>query len=291
MSVIDRILTLPQHVAPHHRLSQLAWRIARSENQLFKNLLIRGFMWRYDIDLSEAERTDIADYNSFNDFFTRALRPGSRPLSSDATAIVGPADGTISQIGAIDGERLLQAKGRYYSIGALLADSSAAPRRYTGGSFATIYLAPHNYHRVHAPVAGTISRVAYIPGRLFSVNDRTARCVDNLFARNERIIVEMQSSIGEIAVILVGAMLVSSMELTCCDVAAALQATSDATTTTSIDLSAAPCAIELGAELGRFNMGSTVILLAPAGRLTWASELEHGVDVRVGQTIATPSAG
>lgn len=286
MSLIDRLLTAPQYVVPHHTLSRLAWAVARNRNKRLKDVLIDAFMRHYGIDLGEAVRDQARDYASFNDFFTRALRPGTRPQATARDAVLSPADGTISELGRIDQGSLLQAKGRYYSLHALLAGDEALHKRFTGGSFATIYLAPHNYHRVHAPVGATVERVRYVPGRLFSVNNRTARCVDGLFARNERLIIELDSEAGYIAVILVGAMLVSSMELTFCDVAAALESNHGGQPFV-IEQDPGPVVLERGAELGRFNMGSTVILLAESGRLDWDAALEHGSEIRFGQAIAT----
>ena len=287
MSYLDHLLTLPQRIAPHHTLSRIAWGIARSNNKCLKDLLIRAFLLRYDVELGEADRTHLSDYDSFNDFFTRALRPDVRPIPATANTVVCPADGTISQLGAIDANRLVQAKGRYYSLVALLGGDDAEPQRFTNGSFATIYLAPHNYHRVHTPITGTITRIRYIPGRLFSVNDRTVRCVDQLFARNERLIVEIRSDAGIVVVILVGAMLVASMELTCCDVEAAIRMAGKTTGPYFIEPTAATAVIERGTELGRFNMGSTVIILAEPGRLNWDPTLVHGTSVEVGQTIGS----
>lgn len=287
MRYLDHLLTLPQHIAPHHTLSRIAWRIARSKHHLFKDLLIRAFLLRYDVDLGEADRGDRSDYDSFNDFFTRALRPEVRPITEAANSLVCPADGTISQLGDIDDNSLVQAKGRYYSLGALLGGDDAEPHRFTNGSFATIYLAPHNYHRVHAPITGAITRIRYIPGRLFSVNDRTARCVDQLFARNERLTVEIDSEAGTVVIILVGAMLVASMELICCDVAAAIQMAGDTAQPYLIEPTETATVIERGAELGRFNMGSTVIILAEPGRLSWDRMLMHGTHVEVGQTLGS----
>ncbi len=287
MSYLDHLITLPQQIAPHHALSRIAGRIARSRNKLLKELLIRVFLLRYDVDIGEAERTQLSEYDSFNDFFTRALRSGARPIPKTTSAVACPADGTISQLGNIDDSSLVQAKGRFYSLGALLGGSDSDPQRFNNGTFATIYLAPHNYHRVHAPVSGTITRIRYVPGRLFSVNDRTARCVDRLFAHNERIIVEISSDAGMIVVILVGAMLVASMELTCCNVEAAIKMAGKTTAPYLIEPNKPTAAIERGAELGRFNMGSTVIILAEPGRLDWDPTLGHGSPVEVGQTLGS----
>jgi phosphatidylserine decarboxylase len=283
---MDRLLTLPQYVAPHHRLSRLAWRIARCTQGTVKRILIRSFVRFYDIDLADACRPEVDDYESFNDFFTRALRPGSRPLPPEHDAVVSPADGTVSQCGEISGGHLLQAKGRSYSLRALFAGDDALAHRFIQGSYCTIYLAPYNYHRVHAPVDATIMQVRYVPGRLFSVNDRTTRCVDALYARNERLVIEMRYDAGHLVMVLVGAMLVASMELAFCDVAAAL-ATAPAGRPFRIEQPhALPC-VKRGAELGRFNMGSTVILLAEPGRLRWEAGLRPGDRLQVGQALAT----
>jgi len=287
ISYLDHLITLPQHIAPHHFISRIAWRIARSKSKILKDLLIRAFLLRYNVDLNEADRGQVSDYDSFNDFFTRALRPDVRPIAGTTDTLVCPADGAISQLGSIDGNTVMQAKGRYYTLDALLGGDEGEPHRFSNGSFATIYLAPHNYHRVHAPIAGTVSRIRYVPGQLFSVNDRTARCVDQLFARNERLIVELQSDAGTVVLVLVGAMLVSSMELTCCDVPAAISMAARTKGPYAIEPIAATSVIERGAELGRFNMGSTVIVLAESGRLHWDQTLAHGVHVKVGQTLGS----
>ncbi len=287
MNYFDHLITAAQYVAPQHVLSRLAWRIARCKNRQLKDLLIRLFLLRYKVDLSEAARTRISEYDSFNHFFTRALRPDSRSLATPTDTLLCPADGSISQIGHVDGDSLMQAKGRYYSLGALLGRDKDQRNRFANGSFATIYLAPHNYHRVHAPVSGTVGRIRYVPGRLFSVNNRTTRSVDQLFALNERLIVEIHSEAGDILVILVGAMLVASMELTCCDVPGAIQAAAGSANPYLIEPTKLAAPIERGAELGRFNMGSTVILLAESERLDWDPTLEHGISVRVGQSIGS----
>lgn len=285
MSGIDRLLTLPQYAAPHHALSRLAGRIARIRHPVVRAFLIRSFLAFYDVDLNEAERSSLSDYASFNDFFTRALRPQSRPLASNPDALISPADGAISQLGTIDGDRVLQAKGRDYSLAALLAADGDDDARYLGGNFLTVYLAPHNYHRVHTPYGGRICAVRYVPGRLFSVNQRTARCVDGLFARNERLIVEFDTAHGRIAVILVGAMLVASMELTVCDVPGALQTAGRTSAPFTVPPVGDYGSLDRGAELGRFNMGSTVIIVGEARRWQWLPELRAGSILKMGQAL------
>jgi phosphatidylserine decarboxylase len=285
--LLDRILTFPQFIAPQRSLSRLAWKISRSRNEKVKRFLIGAFRCRYAVDLSEAVTANVDDYDSFNAFFTRALLPSSRPISPIVDALVCPADGTISQLGDITGENLIQAKGRYYSLAALLAGDVDLIKKFTDGTFATIYLAPHNYHRVHCPVTGAVKTVRYVPGDLFSVNNRTARCVENLFARNERVIVEFESDAGAIAVIFVGAMLVSSMELNCCDLSHATVAALTDPQPISVACRDDDCVFERGAELGRFNMGSTIILLAQPGRVSWDPRLKHADIVRVGESLGS----
>lgn len=286
MTVIDRVLTLPQYVAPHHALSRLAGTIARIRHPGVRTFLIKSFLAVYDVDLNEAERTSMSDYASFNDFFTRALQPHVRPLASDPAALVSPADGAISQIGTLDGDRLLQAKGRDYSLAALLALDSPAAERYVGGNFLTIYLAPHNYHRVHAPFGGRITAIRYVPGQLFSVNQRTARCVDRLFARNERVVVEFETDQhGRSAVILVGAMLVASMELTVCDLPVEARTVVNGSASCAVPPGGDFGVLERGEELGRFNMGSTVIIVGEARRWQWLPELYPGSLLKMGQAL------
>lgn len=287
MSYLEYLITLPQRILPHHALSRVAWGIAQNKNKLLKNLLIHLFLLRYKVDLDEADRSHLSDYESFNDFFTRALRPEARPIQETTGSLICPADGIISQLGKTENNRLVQAKGRYYSLDALLADDDANSQRFNNGSFVTIYLAPQNYHRVHAPITGTITQIRYVPGRLFSVNDRTARCVDQLFARNERLILEICSESGRVIVILVGAFLVASMELTCCDVQAAIRGAGKPTGPYFIEPNATNSVIEQGMELGRFNMGSTVIILLEPETLSWEPLLAQGLPVKVGQTLGS----
>jgi len=285
MRIADRLATLPQYIAPQRSLSRAAWHLARCRNSFVKSFLIRTFLKCYDVDLEEAERSNPRDYCSFNDFFTRALRPDARDYNRSDPVILSPSDGSVSRIGRIDADNILQAKGRYYTLSALLAQDFALAERFNWGEFATIYLAPNNYHRVHAPVSGRIVGVRYVPGKLFSVNQRTARSIDKLFAANERLILEVDSECGKLALILVGAMLVSSMELRCCDIANAVNEAHDRRCPVAVELGAGPRELIRGEELGRFNMGSTVIVLAEPGRINWSPELMHGSEVRVGQTI------
>jgi phosphatidylserine decarboxylase len=243
-----------------------------------------AFLKRYTVDLSEALEPNPDSYPSFNRFFTRALLPNARPLPSDARQLVCPADGALAEFGSLQHDRMLQAKGRTYSVDELLANELHISKHYHDGMFATIYLAPHNYHRVHAPCAGFVHEVVYVPGTLFSVNPRTVRVVPRVLARNERVILHCTGDIGEFAVILVGAVMVGSMELVCCDLSPF---------TRSREISryrfAQPQPFARGAELGRFNMGSTVITLFGRGSVQWDSLLSQGCTLKMGQRFALPT--
>jgi phosphatidylserine decarboxylase len=273
-----RLFAWLQYILPQHRISRLVLAATRVRTPWFKNALIRGFMKLYDIDMRDAVESDPLRYASFNEFFTRSLRAETRPLEVDARAVVSPVDGTISECGDIDGEELLQAKGKRYTLSDLLAGQSWA-RRFAGGCFATIYLAPYNYHRIHMPLSGRLEGTWFVPGRLFSVNALTARCVPRLFARNERIVTLFDGEAGAFALVLVGALNVGSM---------ATVWAGDITPATRRVVTQLPprnVKLEKGAELGRFNMGSTVILLFEPHRVRWRANLAAGATVRLGQTI------
>lgn len=279
--------TLILHVAPQHRLSRMVRRLTRIRRPWFKNLLIRTFMRRFRVDLSTAVRADPTDYPDFNGFFTRALKPEARPVVAGAGEIAIPVDGAVSQCGAIDGDRLIQAKGIDYRLDALLGGSDALVARFSGGAFATLYLSPRDYHRVHMPIDGTLREMRYIPGRLFSVNDYSTRHVRGLFTRNERLITVFDSTAGPMAVILVGAIFVSGIET----VWAGELTPERPFGRCQPDADGRPPAIALarGAELGRFNMGSTVILLFGPNRIKWAGAIVPGADIRMGELLATSS--
>jgi phosphatidylserine decarboxylase len=276
----ERLFVWLQYLLPQHGISRLVRAASRVQTPWFKNLLTRGFLRLYSVDLAEAVETDPYAYGSFNDFFTRALTADARPPCKDAAAVASPVDGTVSECGRIDGGTLLQAKGRRYSLTELLAGETWAAR-FEGGSFTTIYLAPFNYHRVHMPVSGRLLDTVYVPGRLFSVNAATARYVPRLFARNERILMRFEGAAGQFAVVMVGALNVGSMATVWAgDVTPARRRA-------VTRLPPAAVALELGAELGRFNMGSTVILLFEPGRVAWNPDLRSGADVRVGRRIGS----
>ena len=274
-----------QHLLPQHGISRLVLAATRSQSPAFKNALIRLFVRGFKPDMADAVETEPTAYASFNEFFTRALREGTRPVDADPLAIVSPVDGTVSEAGLLNADRLLQAKGHEYSLHALLAGNAAWASTFTGGSFATIYLAPYNYHRIHMPLAGELRESFYVRGRLFSVNRTTAQLVPGLFARNERVFCGFDAGGMPFGVILVGALNVGSMatvwhgDLT----------PRDSRKVISLPASGllADTALPKGAEMARFNMGSTVILLLPPGAADWARVLRPGQTLRMGERIGT----
>jgi phosphatidylserine decarboxylase len=272
-----------QYLLPHHLLCRLVYALTRSRTGWLKNLLIGAFMRGYRPEMADAAEPEPRNYESFNAFFTRALRPGARLSPADGQAIASPCDGTLSIAGVMNGATLLQAKGHEYSLEALLAGQSEWVARLAGGLYATIYLAPYNYHRVHMPLAGRLSAAWHVPGRLFSVNQATAASVPGLFARNERVVCAFESDRGPFVVILVGALFVGSMSTVWHREVTPSRARRGARALTPI--SDSDLALPRGAELGRFNMGSTVILLLPPGAAHWDQSLASGATLRVGQGL------
>jgi len=274
-----------QYLLPQHLLSGLVHWLARVQLSWVKNALIDNFVVNYRPDMSEAEESDPRKYASFNAFFTRSLRPGARSVDSSPTALVSPVDGTVSQIGRIDGSSLVQAKGLSYTLESLLDEAAPAwAPAFRGGAYATLYLAPHNYHRIHMPLAGTLQAAWYVPGDLFSVNATTAAQVPGLFARNERVVCVFSDGTLSFALVLVGALFVGSMSTVW---------HGDVTPRSprvrgdlALDFVRANLRLEKGTEMGRFNMGSTVILLLPPGRIEWLGDLAAGSAIRMGQALA-----
>lgn len=284
---MSRLFIFLQYLLPHHLLSRITGRIARG--RFLKNTLISLFIKRYNVDLSQAVSSDIEEFENFNAFFTRALKPGARPLAAESSAVVCPADGSISEIGAIDKDRILQAKGRYYTVGDLLADEEYADR-FTGGSFATVYLSPRDYHRVHMPIEGRLLKTLYVPGKLFSVNRVTADSVPKLFARNERLVCLFDTPAGAMALVLVGAMIVAGIETVwagevCPNRESSIKQTDFASHTPPVQLAT-------GAEMGRFKLGSTAIVLFEPGAVDLETNLVANSPVQMGQLLGrykTPS--
>ena len=253
-----------QHVIPHHLLCALMYRAARYSWRPWKNALIRLFVKKYEVDLEQAQRSSVHDYLSFNDFFTRALKPGLRPVTKTADGLISPVDGTVSAAGVIEDTRLLQAKGRGYSLAELLHDERDLLGCFSGGNFITLYLSPRDYHRVHCPIDGELQSMAYVPGRLFSVNAGSVQRIGRLFARNERVIVTFRTAIGMVSVIFVGAIFVGSV---------ATVWHGEVTPAGRRDYFCRRyepgTVFRQGEEIGRFNMGSTVILLTEPDRVAW----------------------
>ena len=274
----ERLFVWFQYLLPQHGLSRLILAATRVRAAWFKNWTIHIFLQLYWVDMTEAAESDPYRYGSFNEFFTRALRAGVRPIESDPAAVASPVDGCVSEAGTIDRDRLLQAKGRDYGLTELLAAQPWASR-FEGGSYVTIYLAPFNYHRVHMPLRGELKETVYVPGRLFSVNAVTARHVPALFARNERVLTLFDTEFGQFALVLVGALNVGSMATVWAgDITPAARRA-------VTRLPATRTTLEKGAELGRFNMGSTVILLFEPNRARWQSGVHAGSVVRLGQSL------
>jgi phosphatidylserine decarboxylase len=273
-----RLFVALQYLLPQHGMSRLVLAATRIRVPWFKNALIRGFLKLFAVDMREAVNPDPLSYGSFNEFFTRALRPGTRPIVAEPGAIACPVDGAVSECGRIEQDRLLQAKGRDYTLSDLLAGQDWAGE-FAGGSFATIYLAPFNYHRIHMAMRGTLLDTVYVPGRLFSVNSATAQLVPRLFARNERVLTRFDTAVGKCALVMVGALNVGSMSTVWAeDITPAARRRVARIPSPSLTL-------EQGDELGRFNMGSTVILLFEPGRVQWHPLLRAGSIVQLGQCI------
>ena len=273
-----------QSLLPQHSLSRFAGWMANCKKTWIKNRLIYGFIRHYNVDMSLAQEENPEHYINFNDFFTRSVKPEKRPISSDARDIISPADGTISQMGDIKENQLIQAKKINYNLQALLGGSEKLAMQFQNGRFATFYLAPQDYHRVHIPYRGELKEMIYVPGRLFSVDTHTTKELPNLFVRNERVITLFSTPIGSMAVILVGAMLVGSIS-------------------TPWEGIIAPASkrhiyhwhyldnkisLAKGQELGQFQLGSTVIILFEANRMQWLTNLSEKKVIfgeRIAQTI------
>ena len=275
------VFTTLQQLVPQQKLSKVAGRLAASRHPYVKRTFIRSFAKAYNISLDEYERQSLNAYESFNDFFTRELRDDARPIDATENGIVSPADGIISQLGQIEDHKLLQAKGRHYDVGQLLADSEDG-HYFADGSFATIYLAPSNYHRVHMPFSGTLTKTRYVPGTLFSVNNTTAANVPDLFARNERLVCMFDTKYGKAAVVMVGAMIVAGIETV---------ATGKITRTDDIQEADHDMQFAAGDELGRFYLGSTAIVVMPkAAKSDWLDSMQADSIVQMGQLLGTANA-
>jgi phosphatidylserine decarboxylase len=278
----DRLFAALQYALPKHLLSRIIYSVMRSESPALKRLLIGSFLKGYDVNMAEAVQADPFAYRSFNEFFTRPLRPGARTIAPGEDIVVSPVDGTVSQAGPIHDQAIIQAKGIDYSLSDLLANDAEAVASYRNGSFACIYLAPYNYHRIHMPFGGRLTNTVYVPGNLFSVNAATARAVPRLFARNERVICEFETTVGRMALILVGALFVGSMETV---YAGEINPPPRPKRGTYPIAKGLGQTFAKGAEIGRFNMGSTVVLLFQENRVRWESFVQPHAIVQMGSAI------
>jgi phosphatidylserine decarboxylase len=277
-----KIYTGFQYLLPHRLLSKIVNKLMRVENKTIKNFIINKISRSYQVNMQEAVSSDINDYKHFNAFFTRELKKGSRPIDTNKKSIISPVDGAISQCGKIKHGRIFQAKGFDFSVSELLACDEKTAEYYQNGQFATIYLSPKDYHRMHAPLDCQVSKTVHIPGRLFSVAKWTAESIPRLFARNERLVCYLETEYGQIAYILVGAIMVSSMQT----VFNGLVTPPYASQVTEVPL-IGNTKLAKGDEVGRFNMGSTVILLMPEGFAELNSDLLENTVVKLGEKIAT----
>ena len=281
VSLWDKLVTLPQYIIPQHVFSLVMYRATRCEVVWFKNLIISTIIKQYKVNMAEAAEMNLDYYSSFNTFFTRLLRNDVRPISE--SDIVSPVDGVVSQVGPVTSGQIVQAKGQEYSVLALLGGDDALTSEFVGGQFATIYLSPKDYHRIHMPATGILRKMRYIPGKLFSVSPRTARAVPDLFARNERVAVTFDTDFGPIVMVLVGAIFVGSMEtiwagqITPNYGKVIQQWTYDGEQAITI---------EKGQEMGRFNMGSTVVMLVGKDVALFNERVEAEATIQLGNAMS-----
>lgn len=283
-SLIDYIKALPQYLMPGHLVSRATHAFTRCRCSTVKNLFTDWFVGHFDVNMGEALEEDPHAYETFNAFFTRALKPDARPVVSGGNELACPVDGAVSQALPIEDGRIFQAKGHDYSLDQLLGGSTERAKPFQGGSFATIYLSPRDYHRIHMPVTGTLREMVHVPGRLFSVNPATTRVIPGLFARNERVVSIFDTEVGPMAMVKVGAVNVGSIETVWAGevtppagrVVRSWHYEGDEAIT-----------LERGEEMGRFNMGSTVIVVFGPEAVEWNDAIQPGAPVRLGQLLAT----
>lgn len=271
-----------QYLIPQHALSRLVGYFAASETPWIKNTFITRFAAKYQINMAEAREENPTAYASFNAFFTRALKDGMRPVDPAADALVSPADGAISQLGAIKQGRIFQAKGRDYSVTELLGGDAQLAEQFNDGHFMTVYLSPRDYHRVHMPITGKLVKTIYVPGDLFSVNPTTAQNVPALFARNERLVCIFDTPVGQVASVMVGAMIVAGIETVWSGQVCPLPKKPQ-----TVEFNGTEILLEKGAEMGRFKLGSTVVLCLPKGSVNFNTDLAEDSVLRMGEKIGT----
>ena len=276
-----RLTVFLQPLLPQRLMGRLVYRLARCRRGWISRPLIGRYARRYKVNLQEAEHSRLESYASLNEFFTRRLKPAARPIAGDERTLISPVDGCLTQFGSADGGELIQAKGLRYDLNALLGESTDRVAALMSGTYATLYLAPHQYHRVHLPLAGALQGTRYIPGKRFSVNSRTAAVVPGLFCRNERVVCWFETAAGTMAIVLVGALNVSSIST------ARLGEIASGKSRVWDDAGHTGHRYGRGEEIGRFNLGSTVVLVVPPGQAVWRSNLAPGQDVRMGQALAS----
>lgn len=274
-------LTKLQYILPHHALSKMMSKLTHCENKIWKNLFIKQIIKHYGVNMNEALEQDINTFKSFNHFFTRELNSNVRPLTTTPNAIACPADGTVSQAGKINDGEIFQAKGKNFTVTELLGGDSKRAEPFNNGVFTTIYLSPKDYHRLHMPLTGTLKEMVHIPGRLFSVNTATTNSVPGLFARNERVAAIFDTDTGPMALVLVGAIFVSSIETVWHGVVTPPSITS----VRSWQYQENAPVLKIGEEMGRFNMGSTIIVLLAKNKAEWDSNFTAEKVVKLGEHI------
>lgn len=277
----DSLFIRLQKLVPQHALSRLVGHIAASEIGFVKNTFITWFVKRYNVDMSLAIEENPTAYKSFNDFFTRAIKPDTRPVDSNALSIVCPADGAISQLGNIVDGRIFQAKGQDYTALELLGGDEQLAAEFDGGKFATVYLSPRDYHRVHMPYGGKLRSMISVPGELYSVNTVTAENIPRLFSRNERAVAIFDTDIGPMAVVLVGAMIVAGIETVWDGTIAPFASREIAVSNYPYqDLN-----LEKGDEMGRFKLGSTAVILFAKDKIEWSKKYHAGTPTKMGEIM------
>lgn len=282
---MNRPSVLIQQLLPQRLLGRLVYRLARCRRSWVSRPLIAWFAGRYGVDLQEAEHSRLENYASLNEFFTRRLKPGARPIAGDECTLVSPVDGFLTQFGSASGGEMIQAKGLHYRLEALLGEPAERVAALMSSAYATLYLAPHQYHRVHLPLAGALMRTRYIPGKRFSVNGHAAAVVPGLFCRNERVVCWFETTAGPMAAVLVGALNVSSISTAWLGEIASGRARVWEEAEASGQGSSR--AFRRGEEIGRFNLGSTVVLILPPGKVAWRPGLAAGQAIRMGQALGS----
>lgn len=283
-TLADKLFALLLYLLPHHLLSQMMYWLTRQQWAPLKDLLIKGVIRLYRVDMSLAEEPDPEHYPSFNAFFTRRLKADARPLDDGDDSVISPVDGTVSQCGSIRDGRIFQAKGQSFDLAELLGEDGHWCEQFADGEFATIYLSPRDYHRIHMPVSGSLQQMTHIPGRLFSVSPSTTRVVPRLFSRNERVVNLFQTEQGAMGLVMVGAIFVASMDTVWAGTVAPLSRR--LSHWHYPEQAPNPVSLKRGSEMGRFNMGSTVILLFPKGSIEWEQSMVPGSGVQMGGRIA-----